>query len=155
MYEIQVANPGADICTLLVTKSVVTYLNYRSQVQQAKFNQRRISVIKYLGELYNYKLLDSSVVFHVLFSLITFGSWLFDPPHNLFRIRLVCTLLDTCGQFFNGGLAKKKLDCFLVYFQVSILSLFCPIFIIWEQNQPLKRPKSNVFLPDACQLRSR
>ena len=42
-----------------------------------------------------------------------------DPPEHLFRIRLVCILLDTCGQYFDRGSLKRKLDCFLVYFQVS------------------------------------
>lgn len=42
-----------------------------------------------------------------------------DPPEHLFRIRLVCILLDTCGQYFDRGSSKRKLDCFLVYFQVS------------------------------------
>lgn len=42
-----------------------------------------------------------------------------DPPEHLFRIRLVCTLLDTCGQYFDRGSAKKRLDCFLNYFQVE------------------------------------
>lgn len=40
-----------------------------------------------------------------------------DPPFNYFRIRLICTLLETCGQFFNKGLAKKRLDRILAYFQ--------------------------------------
>lgn len=42
-----------------------------------------------------------------------------DPPGHLFRIRLICTLLDTCGQYFDHGNYKKKLDCYLLYFQVS------------------------------------
>ena len=42
-----------------------------------------------------------------------------DPPEHLFRIRLVCVVLDTCGQYFDKGSSKKKLDCFLVYFQVT------------------------------------
>ena len=42
-----------------------------------------------------------------------------DPSGHLFRIRLICTLLDTCGQYFDHGNYKKKLDCFLVYFQVK------------------------------------
>ena len=41
-----------------------------------------------------------------------------DPPEHLFRIRLVCILLDTCGQYFDRGSLKRKLDCFIVYFQV-------------------------------------
>ena len=41
-----------------------------------------------------------------------------DPPEHLLRIRLVCTLLQTCGDYFHRGLSMRKLDCFLVYFQV-------------------------------------
>lgn len=42
-----------------------------------------------------------------------------DPPANFFRIRLVCTLLEVCGQYFTRGAARKKLDRFLPYLQVS------------------------------------
>ena len=34
------------------------------------------------------------------------------------RLRLVLTILDTCGVFFSSGLAKKRLDYYLVYLQV-------------------------------------
>jgi regulator of nonsense transcripts 2 len=47
----------------------------------------------------------------------------FDMPDDFFRIRLVATLLETCGIFFNRGAAGKKLDYFLSFFQVSIFSL--------------------------------
>ena len=33
------------------------------------------------------------------------------------RLRLVCVLLDTCGQYFVSGSSKKKLDYYLLYFQ--------------------------------------
>jgi regulator of nonsense transcripts 2 len=39
-------------------------------------------------------------------------------PDDFFRIRLVATLLETCGIFFNRGAAGKKLDYFLSFFQV-------------------------------------
>ncbi|XP_061707538.1 regulator of nonsense transcripts 2 isoform X1 [Cydia pomonella] len=89
-----------------------------------RHNQRRIATVRYLGELYNYKLLDSRDVFTVLYSFITFGvsndhtviSPL-DPPENVFRIRLVCALLETCGAYFNSGSSKKRLDYFLIFFQ--------------------------------------
>jgi regulator of nonsense transcripts 2 len=41
-----------------------------------------------------------------------------DMPNDFFRIHLVCGLLDTCGQCFDRGSARKKLDQFLAYFQV-------------------------------------
>lgn len=46
-----------------------------------------------------------------------------DPPDDFFRIRLVCTILDTCGMCFDRGSAKKKLDFFLTFFQVAIPEL--------------------------------
>lgn len=41
-----------------------------------------------------------------------------DPSDDFFRIRLVATMLETCGMFFNRGAAGKKLDYFLSFFQV-------------------------------------
>ena len=40
----------------------------------SKLNQRRVSCVKYLGELYNYRLVDSAVIFHTLYSFLTFGN---------------------------------------------------------------------------------
>ena len=95
-----------------------------------KFNQKRVAEVKYLGELYNYKMIDSPVVFDTLYRIVTFGyeggtpiSGKLNPldlPDDFFRIRLVCTLLDTCGHCFDRGSARKKLDFFLTFFQVLI-----------------------------------
>jgi regulator of nonsense transcripts 2 len=38
-----------------------------------KFNQKRIAEMKYLGELYNYKMIDSPVIFDALYRIVTFG----------------------------------------------------------------------------------
>ncbi|KAG2202111.1 hypothetical protein INT47_008083 [Mucor saturninus] len=97
-----------------------------------KHNQRRIAVAKYLGELYNYRMIESPLIFDTLYSIVTFGHEYgrpgrerycqIDAPHDFFRIRLVCTLLDTCGMCFDRGSSKKKLDNFLTFFQMYILS---------------------------------
>ena len=42
-----------------------------------------------------------------------------DLPDDFFRARLVCTMLDACGTFFDRGIAKKKLDFFLSFFEVG------------------------------------
>lgn len=42
-----------------------------------------------------------------------------DSVDDFFRVRLVCTLLQTFGLCFNKGSQKRKLDHFLVIFQVS------------------------------------
>lgn len=44
----------------------------------------------------------------------------FDQPDDYFRIRLIATILETCGMFFNKGAAGKKLDYFLSFFQYYI-----------------------------------
>ena len=45
-------------------------------------------------------------------------------PDDFFRIRLVATLLETCGIFFNRGASGKKLDYFLSFLQVSNMVLW-------------------------------
>jgi regulator of nonsense transcripts 2 len=95
-----------------------------------KFNQRRIAEVKYLGELYNYKMVDSSVVFDMLYRIVSFGHEggvptpgrvnPLDQPDDFFRIRLACTMLDTCGVCFDRGSSRKKLDYFLTFFQYYI-----------------------------------
>ena len=47
-----------------------------------------------------------------------------DMSDDFFRIRLVCVLLDTCGMCFDRGSQKRKLDNFLVFFQVCLILYF-------------------------------
>eukprot|EP01025_Chloroclados_australasicus_P032332 TRINITY_DN3277_c0_g2_i3.p1 TRINITY_DN3277_c0_g2~~TRINITY_DN3277_c0_g2_i3.p1 ORF type:complete len:917 (-),score=106.76 TRINITY_DN3277_c0_g2_i3:53-2803(-) len=90
--------------------------------------QLRVSHMKLLGELYNYRCVDSSTVFDTLHLLLFYGykdqslAARLDPPDNFFRIRLVTALLETCGTYFDRGSTKEKLDRFLLYFQRYILS---------------------------------
>lgn len=96
------------------------------EINHTKLNQRRLCCARYLGEMYNFRVVDSGVIFNFLYSLVTFGvsydleaqvpSFL-DPPEHLFRIRLACACLETCGEFFDRGLGKKKLDIYLTYLQ--------------------------------------
>uniref|UniRef100_A0A8D0HB04 Regulator of nonsense transcripts 2 n=1 Tax=Sphenodon punctatus TaxID=8508 RepID=A0A8D0HB04_SPHPU len=114
-----------------VVDGVLEDIRLGMEVNQPKFNQRRISSVKFLGELYNYRMVESAVIFRTLYSFISFGvntdgtASPLDPPEHLFRIRLVCTILDTCGQYFDRGSSKRKLDCFLVYFQR---------YVWWKKN---------------------
>ncbi|KAI8096391.1 armadillo-type protein [Halteromyces radiatus] len=123
-----------------------------------KHNQRRIATVKYLGELYNYRMIDSPLVFDTLYSIVTLGHEFgrpsrerfcpMDAPNDFFRIRLCCTLLDTCGMCFDRGSSKKKLDHFLTFFQMYILSKAKPPmdvdFMISDTFEML-RPKMHIF----------
>ncbi|PSN43999.1 Regulator of nonsense transcripts 2 [Blattella germanica] len=107
-----------------VVDGVMEDIRLGMEVNLPKYSQRRVAMIKYLGELYNYRLVESSDIFKVLYSLISFGVTMnpaapsiLDPPEHLFRIRLVCVLLETCGQYFNNGVSKQKLDYYFTYFQ--------------------------------------
>ena len=107
-----------------VVDSVLEDIRLGMELNWPKLGQRRISTVKYLGELYIYQLVESNVVFHTLYSFLSFGwnpdgtATELDPPHSYFRVRLVCALLDSCGQYFDHGTNKKRLDNFLVFFQV-------------------------------------
>ncbi|XP_046405621.1 regulator of nonsense transcripts 2 isoform X2 [Ischnura elegans] len=124
-----------------VVDAVLEDIRMCMEIGHPKYNQRRIAMIMYLGELYNYRMVESGDIFKVLYSLITFGVGRdhqtpspLDPPENLFRIRLVCVLLETCGTYFSHGSSKKKLDCFFVYFQNYFWYKYSHPF--WNVNNP-------------------
>lgn len=85
------------------------------EIHSPKLAQRRIAMAKYLGELYIYRLIDSQNVFNTLYSIISYGVvWnhefpsLVDPPESMFRLKLACTILDTCGSYFLSTSSKRK-----------------------------------------------
>nr|CAG4643014.1 EOG090X0143 [Ilyocryptus agilis] len=124
-----------------VVDAVLEDIRWGLEFPISKFNQRRVSMAKYLAELYNYRMVESSVIFKVLYSLITFGVS-YDPaveseldlPDHLMRIRIALTILDTCGVFFSSGLAKKRLDCYLSYLQYYYL--FKRSLPVWTDDNP-------------------
>lgn len=88
-------------------------------------------------------MVDAKVILDTLWSVVTFGhrkeslchampadcstddgrptpdiTSTIDSVDDFFRIRLVCTLLDTCGIYFERGLLCQKMDAFLTFFQV-------------------------------------
>ncbi|KAF1940023.1 ARM repeat-containing protein [Clathrospora elynae] len=113
-----------------VIDDLLESITFGLELNDFKFNQRRISEVKYLGELYIYRLVDSPVIFDTLYKLLNYG-WeggyarpgLYNPldqSDDYFRIRLVCNLLETCGMYYDKGAAKKKLDFFLTYLQYYV-----------------------------------
>jgi regulator of nonsense transcripts 2 len=99
------------------------------EVNDFKYNQRRIAEAKYLGELYMYRVVDSALIFDTLYKILNYGHrdyarpgeiCYMDLPDDYFRVRLVCALLETCGHCFEKGAAKRKLDFYLTFFQYYI-----------------------------------
>jgi len=99
------------------------------QMNSIEFNQRRIAVVKFFAECFNYRLIDSGLLFRVLYLLITYEvnyvditQSPLDPPLNLMRLRLSAQILHSCGSFLTSGLSRKKLDYYLYFYQVIIIS---------------------------------
>lgn len=89
-----------------------------------KLAQRRVAMITYLGEMYNYRLIEASHALNTLYLVISLGVTMnyeipseVDPPGSLFRLKLACTLLNTCGLYFTKSSHRKRLDYFLVFLQ--------------------------------------
>ncbi|KAK9825703.1 hypothetical protein WJX81_008105 [Elliptochloris bilobata] len=98
------------------------------ETPQVASYQRRVAHMRLLGELYNYRLLDSRTVFDTLYLLLAFGhegadtAARLDPPGSTFHICLVCVLLSACGGYFCKGSAARRLDRFLAFFQRYLLA---------------------------------
>ncbi|KZV46480.1 hypothetical protein F511_10585 [Dorcoceras hygrometricum] len=110
-----------------VVDEVLEEIRLGLELNDYEMQQKRIAFMRFLGELYNYELVDSSVIFDTLYLTLDFGHGtmeqdILDPPEDCFRIRIIFTLLQTCGHYFNKGSSKRKLDRFLIHFQRYILS---------------------------------
>jgi regulator of nonsense transcripts 2 len=116
--------------TVSVLDDVLEHITVGLETNDFKQNQKRIAEVKYLGELYVYRMVDSALIFETLYHMVNFGHAggfarpgtlnALDLPDDYFRIRLVASLLETCGMYFDKGAVKKKLDFFLSFFQYYI-----------------------------------
>ncbi|KAF8768867.1 hypothetical protein HU200_007431 [Digitaria exilis] len=116
-----------DDFAVAVVDEVLEEIRVGLELNDYGMQQRRLAHMRFLGELYSYKHIDSSVVFETLYLIIVFGHGtpeqdVLDPPEDCFRIRLIITLLQTCGHYFSKGSSKRKLDKFLLHFQRYIMS---------------------------------
>ncbi|KAI1409155.1 ARM repeat-containing protein [Hypoxylon sp. FL1857] len=139
--------------TVTVIDNVIESVIIGLEQNDFRFNQRRIAEVKYLGELYNYRMLEHPVIFDTMYKIMLFGYGgppvpgrinPFDLPDDYFRIRLVATMLETCGMFFNRGAAGKKLDYFLSFLQYYIYTkqpLPMDIEFIVQDTFSLTRPQ--------------
>ena len=81
--------------------------------------------MKFISECYNYKLIHTDTLFCLLYKLINLDMYSgqadesfqeYDNETDCFRIRMVCTLLDSLGKYFNRGKKKLLMDRFLIFF---------------------------------------
>lgn len=125
---------------------LLEYMRTALEERKYVYYQRLLLHTKLLGDLYNYSMIEHTMIFDRLYGLIDCNNGeipvplnlsentgedetkkkeretkiVNDEQYDLFRIRLVCTLLDTCGHYFKKGSHKDRLDLFLAHFQVYI-----------------------------------
>ncbi len=56
-----------------VVGRVLESISFGLEQNDFKFYQRRIAEVRYLGELYNYRMLEHPVIFDTMYRIITFG----------------------------------------------------------------------------------
>ncbi|KAK0597110.1 hypothetical protein LWI29_021903 [Acer saccharum] len=78
--------------------------------------ETKIRNIRFIGELCKFKIASAGLIFTCLKQDVL------DPQEDCFHMRMVITLLETCGHYFDRGSSKRKLDRFLIHFQRYILS---------------------------------
>ena len=69
-YDLQRYHPDF---TISVVDQVLEDIRRGLEQNIYNINQRRIATMKYLGELYIYRLISSSIIFDTLWTLVTFG----------------------------------------------------------------------------------
>ncbi|GMP22780.1 hypothetical protein CsSME_00000648 [Camellia sinensis var. sinensis] len=150
-----------DEFAVAVVDEVLEEIRLALELNDYGMQQRHLAHMRLLGELYNYEQLDSSVIFDTLYLILVFGHGtaeqdVLDPPEDCFRIRMVITLLETCGHYFDRGSSKRKLDRFLINFQRYILSKGpLPLDIEFDLQESLDsrklelraRPTLNMMIP--------
>ncbi|PIA14672.1 ARM repeat-containing protein [Coemansia reversa NRRL 1564] len=112
-------------------------------------SQRRISEVHYIGEMLTHGIVGASLVFDLVRMLLKYGhhepiplpgrSCEVDTPSDYFRIRLVCTLLSTCGSHIHTGDTGdvKALADILLYFQMYIMAKQQPLPVDIDYNVEL------------------
>lgn len=69
-YDLQRYHPAFAVA---VADQVLEDIRRGLEQNVYKTNQRRIATMKYLGELYIYRLIGSGIIFDTLWSMVTFG----------------------------------------------------------------------------------
>ncbi|VDM51834.1 unnamed protein product [Angiostrongylus costaricensis] len=104
------------ISTYVIDALVFDFTSEISLEVPRLFNQKAIASACYLGELYNYSVCDTPVIYKVLYQIISFPEVEQMAWQEFYRVRMVCELLNTVADFFQTGRARKKMDYFLTYF---------------------------------------
>jgi regulator of nonsense transcripts 2 len=137
-----------DAFGMRVVDAVLEEIYLGMELNRTEHNQRRVCSMRYLAEMFNFRLVNAEVIFTTLYSMLSPQRG-YDPPTNYFRCKLICTMLDSCGHLFKSGKHGQTLDTFLTHFQLYFLSKAQPVPFDTEttlyDTLELLRPKLKLF----------
>lgn len=100
--------------------------------------QQRVARVRYLGELFQCQLIPPEAVLDQLWRLVVRRVHRPDRYDDFTRVRLVCTLLQTCGEAFSAHPWRKRMDDFLAAFQYYLLAKPTPpVDVAYQVEQTL------------------
>ena len=113
---------------IIVIDNLLENITLGLEQNDFKFNQRRLAEVKYLGELYNYKMVDSPLIFDTLYRMVTFGhckylkrwslridtNFIQQVEHRLERGSTLSTCLTTFSEFALCALFLTHAACALI-----------------------------------------
>lgn len=81
--------------------SVIESVCFGLEQNDFRFLQRRIAEVKYLSELYNYRMLEHPVIFDVMYRIVTLG-------HGTSPGRMLLTMLLTSFRRTTGSWPVRR-----------------------------------------------
>jgi len=81
--------------------------------------------MKFIAESYNYKVIHTDTLFTLLYKLLNYDLHsdstdkhfvALDTPTDCFRVRMICTTLDSLGRYFVKHKRRLLMDRFLIFF---------------------------------------
>ncbi|KAJ2394734.1 mRNA decay protein, partial [Coemansia sp. RSA 2603] len=105
-------------------------------------NQRRMAEIRYVGEMFIFQIVGAREIIDLLYLIVRHGhadphpfpgrSCAIDAVNDYFRVRLACTLIQTCGPYMREPADRRALEQFAVYLQMYLLAKEQPLPIDTE-----------------------
>jgi len=147
--------PYQPLVSLFIVDGILETIQQGMDHYKPESFQRDLTCLKFLGEMYRFRLVDAKIIFDTLNLLL---SYKLEPPAAknskdaakvkdldsdsdsedesddiaendfkfYFRVHAICTLLETCGVYFNRGVNLLHRDRFLLSF-LRVLAYFHPL----------------------------
>lgn len=68
--------------SIAIVDSIAEDIRVGLEQNNFRHNQKRIAIVKFLGELYNYRMVDSPLIFSTLDTLLSTGHGMFEVHHS-------------------------------------------------------------------------